>query len=105
MDCGKKFRISAQLAGFSARYSSSGEAFQAGPGTLEVLAGRDLNLGVSTTTSTNGTGLGITSIGNQSNPYLPFAGSDIIAAAAIGGSDGLDSSSLNFSNSTAKSSA
>jgi hypothetical protein len=79
----------------------AGDIQIAGPGTLEVLAGRDLNLGVSTTTSTNGTGLGITSIGNQSNPYLPFAGSDIIAAAAIGGSDGLDSSSLNFSNSTA----
>ncbi len=57
-----------------------------GPGTLEVLAGRNLDLGNSpTSTTSNGTGLGITSIGNARDPYLPFAGADIVTAAGIGG--------------------
>jgi len=67
-----------------------------GPGTLEVLAGRNLNLGVGTLNTGDGTGVGITSVGNARNPYLPFAGADIIAAAGIGGSAGLDQSALNF---------
>jgi len=40
--------------------------------------------------------VGISSIGNQSNPVLPFAGADIVAAAGIGPSSGLDSSPLDF---------
>jgi filamentous hemagglutinin len=55
-----------------------------GPGTLEVLAGRNLDLGVGSNNS-DGTGAGITSIGNARNPYLPFTGSDIVAAAGLGG--------------------
>ena len=66
-----------------------------GPGALEVLAGRNLDLGVGPNAS-DGTGVGITSIGNARNPNLPFAGADIIAAAGIGGSAGLDESALNF---------
>jgi hypothetical protein len=66
-----------------------------GPGTLEVLAGRNLDLGVGPNAS-DGTAVGITSVGNARNPYLPFAGADIIAAAGIGGSAGLDQGSLNF---------
>jgi hypothetical protein len=44
----------------------------------------------------DGTGVGITSVGNARNPYLPFTGADIIAAAGVGGSAGLDQSALNF---------
>ena len=61
-----------------------------GPGALEVLAGRNLDLGVGRNNSD------ITSIGNARNPYLPFAGADVIAVAGIGGSAGLDQSALNF---------
>jgi len=66
-----------------------------GPGTLEVFAGRNLTLGVGPNNS-DGTGVGITSIGNARNPNLPFAGADVIAAAGIGGSVGLDQSALDF---------
>ncbi len=48
-----------------------------GPGTLEVLAGRNFDLGVGPSNADR-TGLGITSIGNARNPFLPFAGADIV---------------------------
>ncbi len=64
-----------------------------GPGTLEVLAGRNLDLGIGPTAS-NGTALGIVSIGNARNPYLKFDGAAIIAGAGIGGSGGLSASQL-----------
>lgn len=54
-----------------------------GPGTLAVLAGRDLDLGLGSNNA-DGTGVGITSIGNARNPNLPFQGADIIAAAGVG---------------------
>lgn len=66
-----------------------------GPGTLEVLAGRNLDLGVGSNRS-DGTAVGITSIGNARNPYLPDEGADIVAGAGIGRSAGLDNSSLDF---------
>jgi filamentous hemagglutinin len=69
----------------------------AGPGTLEVLAGGDLELGGQGPGGpTNTTGDGIASMGNTLNPALPFAGADIIAAAGIGGSLGLSDSELDF---------
>ncbi len=74
--------------------SRSGDIQISGPGTIEVLAGQNFDLGVSTGTSS--TGLGLTSIGNGRNPGLPFAGANIIAAAGLGGSAGLDSSNLDF---------
>jgi filamentous hemagglutinin family protein len=55
-----------------------------GEGALEVLAGRNLDLGVSSIAD-NGVGVGITSVGNQRDPYLPFAGADIVAGAGISG--------------------
>jgi len=68
-----------------------------GPGTLEVLAGRDLTLGVGSENA-DGTGAGITSIGNGRNPYLPFPGADVIAGAGLGSvATGLDGSNLDFS--------
>lgn len=70
----------------------TGDISIGGVGTLEVLAGRNLDLGGTPSiaaTATNfasaGMGLGIVSIGNGRNPYLPFnAGANIIAAAGLG---------------------
>ena len=79
-------------------YPLSGDIHISGPGTLEVLAGRNLDLGSTDTNPTlaSDLGLGITSIGNARNPYLPFEGADIIAAAGIGSSAGLNQSELGF---------
>jgi len=72
-----------------------------GPGLLEVLGGRNIDLGTGANFS-DGTGLGITSIGNIRNPNLPFSGADLIALAAVSGADGaspaggLSTSSLDF---------
>jgi hypothetical protein len=75
---------------------NAGDIQIAGPGTLEVLAGRNLIMGVGPNNA-DGTAAGITSIGNAANPYLPFIGSQIIAAAGLGGvADGLQDSSLDF---------
>ena len=57
----------------------SGDIQISGPGTLEVLTGRNLNLGEG-----SATGVGIASVGNAANPALPFAGADIVAAAGLG---------------------
>ena len=61
---------------------TNGDLQISGPGTLEVLAGRNLDLGVSSIAQ-NGTGVGIASVGNQRDPYLPFAGADVVAAGGI----------------------
>jgi hypothetical protein len=61
-----------------------------GPGVMEVLSGRDINLG-SGANFTEGTGLGITGIGNIRNPNLPFSGADIITLAGVSGAAGLGS--------------
>lgn len=78
-----------------------GESIQAGdiqisgPGTLEVLAGRNLDLG-SGANNPNGTGVGIVSIGNARNPYLTFNGADIIVAAGLGVAGGLNAGGFDF---------
>lgn len=69
---------------------STGDIQLAGPGTLEVLAGRNLSLGVGPINS-DGTGSGISTIGNTSNPYLPFDGANVIASAGVGGAADLGS--------------
>jgi len=66
-----------------------------GPGMLEVLAGRNLDLGTGGAVA-DGTGTGITSIGNARNVYLGFEGADIIAVAGVGSSKGLAASALDF---------
>ena len=71
-----------------------------GKGTLEVLAGQKLDLGTGENLS-DGRGAGITSIGNSRNPYLPFAGANLIVMAGVEGKSGgpaigLASSSLTF---------
>jgi len=73
----------------------AGDIQIAGQGTLEVLAGRNLDLGTGATNS-NGTSSGITSIGNARNPYLPFAGANLIAGAGIGDAWSLAASHLDF---------
>jgi filamentous hemagglutinin family protein len=75
---------------------NAGDIQIAGPGTLEVLAGRNLNLGVGPSNA-DGTAVGITSIGKSANPYLPFGGANVIAGAGIGAA-GFDDSQMNFGN-------
>ncbi len=58
-----------------------------GTGTLEVLAGRNIDLGAGAN-FTDGTSVGITSIGRSRNPFLPFAGADLVILAGVGGVDG-----------------
>jgi filamentous hemagglutinin len=84
-------------------YVAFGDLQVSGPGTLEVLAGRNLDLGEgSSPNGVNqiGTGLGITSIGQSRNPYLPFGGASIIAAAGLGDTNDLDGGKLDFGNVT-----
>jgi hypothetical protein len=77
--------------------SLPGDIQIAGPGTLEVLAGGNLNLGgQGPGGASNSTGDGIASVGNTLNPALIFGGADIIAAAGIGGSLGFGQSELDF---------
>ncbi|MEO5913110.1 MAG: filamentous hemagglutinin family protein [Luteolibacter sp.] len=71
----------------------AGDIQISGPGTLQVLAGRNLDLGTGSS-NTDGTGTGIVSIGNNRNPYLPAQGSDLVVAAGIGLAASLSSSQL-----------
>jgi len=74
----------------------SGDVSIGGPGTLEVLAGRNLDLG-SGAENSDGTGVGIISIGNARDPYLPFGdGAQIVAAAGVGALTGADLSTSNL---------
>ena len=101
-DANSPLLVSAQAAGDVLDYGStamSGDIQISGPGTLEVLAGRNLNLGAGAN-NVDGTGVGISSIGNDRNPVLPFAGADIVAMAGVGPSAGLDASQLAFTNAT-----
>jgi hypothetical protein len=83
----------------------AGDIEIAGPGTLEILAGNNINLGETVGSApTNGTSVGITSIGNSANPYLPFQGASIVMAAGLpglgsveGASPGLADSRVDFS--------
>ncbi len=87
--------------GLSSATPEAGDIQINGPGTLEVLAGRNLNLGVGPNNK-DGTAVGITSVGNSRNPVLPFVGADVVAGAGIGSfptsvpQAGLDSGQLNF---------
>jgi filamentous hemagglutinin len=58
-----------------------------GPGVIEVLAGRTLDLGTGVN-GADGVGVGLTSVGNLRNPNLPFIGADIIAQAGLTGPGG-----------------
>jgi filamentous hemagglutinin family protein len=76
----------------------SGDIQISGPGTLQVIAGGNIDLGTGDVRS-DGTGVGITSIGNARNPALPFEGASLItvAGASLPGSlaaAGLDEDGL-----------
>ncbi len=73
----------------------AGDIQISGPGTLEVLAGRNLDLGTGPNNA-NGTGSGIVSVGNARNSSLSSTGANLIVAAGIGPSFGLEDSSLDF---------
>ncbi len=92
-------RIQTRLSGnslASSQYTLAGDIQISGPGSLQVLAGRNLDLGTGANAA-DGTGVGITSIGNGRNPYLPFAGADLIVAAGMGKAAlGLSGSSMDF---------
>ena len=109
-DANSPLRVAAQLSGNaigdplvtlvdgSQTNARLGDIQISGPGTLEVLAGRNFDLGAGLNSS-DGTGVGLTSIGNGRNPYLPFAGADIIAGAGFGTSiTSLSDSSLGLAN-------
>jgi len=74
--------------------SLAGDIQVSGEGVLEVLAGRDLDLGTDTKGGVGGVGQGITSIGNARNPYLPFGGASLYVAAGLGKSAGLANAGL-----------
>jgi hypothetical protein len=80
----------------------AGDISLGGGGVLQVLAGRDLDLG-SGANFADGTGFGLTTIGRARNPYLPFAGAAIVAMAGVASQDGpalsLTRSTLTFSSS------
>jgi hypothetical protein len=64
---------------------TAGDIQISGPGTLEVLAGRNLTLGNGNSPTTDGTAAGLTSSGSIDNFFLPQnAGANIVAAAGVG---------------------
>ena len=71
----------------------AGDLQISGLGTLEVIAGRNLDLGTGSS-NPDGTGTGITSIGNLRNPYLPTEGANLVVAAGVGPAASLSSSQL-----------
>ena len=114
-DAASPLRLAAgtNIIGYDAEYAplgggagapNTGDIQISGPGNLEVLAGRNLTLGDDNGQNTNdsnpGDGLfsGITSVGNEINPSLPFAGADIVAAAGLGSGLGLTGANLDFTN-------
>lgn len=72
-----------------------GDIHLGGPGTLQVLAGRNLDLGTGTTND-DGSGTGLLTIGNTRNPFLPFAGADLVAGAGLGPATSLAESRLDI---------
>ena len=79
----------------------AGDIQISGPGVLEVLAARNLDLGTGAN-FTDGTGAGINSIGNFRNPFLPFSGADLIVLTGVSGrlgtgpAEGLSASTLDL---------
>jgi len=66
-----------------------------GPGSLEVLAGRTVDLGTGASNN-DGTATGLTTIGNRRNPFLPFDGGNVVVGAGLGPVTSLMDSHLDF---------
>jgi hypothetical protein len=86
----------------SGRKAMAGDLQAGGQGIVEVLAGRDLDLGTGPNRP-DGTGVGLTSIGRLRNPFLPFEGAHYVVMAGVGGVSsgpalGLTGSSLALGN-------
>ena len=64
-----------------------GDIQVAGPGVLEVLAGRNTDLGTGANRA-DGTGLGITTIGNLRNPFLAQTGAGLVVLTGLSAPDG-----------------
>jgi len=81
--------LEAQSQDITGRFTSAqhGDLQISGPGVLEVIAGRNFDLG-SGANFVGGTGLGLTSIGSRRNPFLPFQGASLIVLAGVAGIDG-----------------
>jgi filamentous hemagglutinin family protein len=97
-DANSTLRTQASALGNALNFGESplaGDIQISGPGTIQILAGRHLDLGIGAN-NVDGTGVGITSIGNGRNPSLPFEGANVIVGAGIGLSRGLADSALGF---------
>lgn len=76
---------------------NAGDIQVSGPGTLEVLAGEDIDLGrPSFKNLATGLSTGITSIGAARNPLLSLEGANLVVASGIDAAQGLANSSLDF---------
>ena len=75
--------------------ANAGDIQISGPGTLQVLAGRTLDLGTGAELA-DGTAAGIISIGNARNPALSATGANLIIGAGVKDSTSLANSSLDF---------
>lgn len=64
----------------------NGDIQISGPGSLQVTAGRNIDLGTGAGNA-DGTGTGLTSIGNARNPNLPFEGARLLVGAGLGASE------------------
>ena len=73
----------------------AGDIQIAGLGELQILAGRNIDLGLGSS-NVDGTGTGITSVGNGRNPSLGSEGANITLGAGIGASLGLGSGNLSL---------
>ncbi len=91
-------RVEARSAGNAlngGQQALSGDIQISGPGTLELLAGRNLDLGIGSSNG-DGTAVGVSSIGNVRNPALPQTGADLFIAAGLGNALDLGGSDANY---------
>lgn len=79
----------------SGQTALAGDVQISGPGTLQVLAGRTLDLGLGNANA-DGTGAGITSIGNFRNPFLSARGADLLIGAGVTAAPSLATGALHF---------
>jgi filamentous hemagglutinin family protein len=86
-------------AGSSVPIAQTGDIQISGPGTLNVFVGRNLDLGAPLpVVSSDGTGVGISSIGNTRNPHLPFEGANVVVGAGLPVVSGVTFGHLDFTN-------